>query len=60
MVAETDRVREQISGYASDPVSSSTRALPMLEKLKKMDEAAFASLDLQKYLNDLQEDQEND
>lgn len=31
-----------------------------IEKLKKMDEAAFASLDLQKYLNDLQEDQEND
>lgn len=31
-----------------------------IEKLRKMDEAAFASLDLQKYLNDLQEDQEND
>lgn len=31
-----------------------------IEKLKKMDEAAFASLNLQKYLNDLQEDQKND
>ena len=31
-----------------------------IEKLKKMDEATFASLDLQKYLNDLQEDQKND
>lgn len=31
-----------------------------IEKLKKMDKATFASLDLQKYLNDLQEDQKND
>ena len=51
MVAETDRVREQISGYASDPVSSSTRTLPMpgkdmdsiLESLKAGVEELFTS-----------------
>lgn len=31
-----------------------------IEKLKQMDDAAFVSLDLQKYMNDLQEDEEND
>lgn len=31
-----------------------------IEKLEQMDEAAFDSMDLQKYLIDLQENQEND
>lgn len=51
MVAETDQVREQTSEYVSEPVSSSTRALPkpgkdmdsILESLKAGVEDLFTS-----------------